>query len=161
MRRLQLLRRQYLYFCTSKASKLSACRSRSMIPRLEHTPSRHTSAHVSTRQHTSAYVSIRQHTCRSQSMIPRLEHTDSTTLFTCIRQHTSAYVSIRQHTSAYVTAYVGAERVDDAFHTHSLELIRLDAPILREELANFGDLEIPGSQTASGSLSLIPLAKDW
>jgi hypothetical protein len=57
--------RQYLYFCTSKASKLSTCagaeayEARHVVraPRL-----RHTSAYVSIRQHTSAYVSIRQHT---------------------------------------------------------------------------------------------------
>jgi hypothetical protein len=113
MRRLQLLRRQHLYSCTSKASKLSACRSRSMIARLEHTES----TYVSTRQHTSAYVSIRQHTSAYVSIpaaylqIP--EHDSEvgahrvddafhlhTSAYVSIRQHTSAYVSIRQHTSA-------------------------------------------------------------
>jgi hypothetical protein len=63
--------RQYLYFGTSKASKLSTCGgSRSCAPMLL---SQHTSAYVSIRQHTSAYDSI--------------------------RQHTTAYDSIRQHTS--------------------------------------------------------------
>jgi hypothetical protein len=87
MSRCQLLRCQYLYFCTSKASKLRTFNStHSSTP---YPPENRSDAanfasrwfwtysaapQVSARQHTSAYVSIR-----------------------VIRQHTSAYVSIRQH----------------------------------------------------------------
>ena len=69
----QLLR-QYLYFCTGKASKLSTC-----------DPTLGAHCDPSIRQHTSAYVSIRQHT----------------SAYGTIRQHTSANASIRRHTSAY------------------------------------------------------------
>jgi hypothetical protein len=95
-----------LYFCTSKASKVSTYQARDTSHALTHaaapaappTPPRpparlHPSAfgsireYVSIRQHTSAYVSIRQHT----------------SAFVSIRQHTPAYASIRLHTSAYVS----------------------------------------------------------
>jgi hypothetical protein len=95
---LRTLLRQYLYFCTSKASKLStwAGARHGTHPSAHAPPSshflllirQHTSAYVSIRQHTSAYVSIRQHT----------------SVYVSIRPHTSAYVSIRQHTSAYVSS---------------------------------------------------------
>ncbi len=98
------LRREYLYFCTSKASKLSTwrlctsqrtLRSHCLLSPTAHTcrsirqytsayVSIHTSAYVSIRQHTSAYVSIRQHT----------------SAYVSIRQRTAAYVRIRQHTAA-------------------------------------------------------------
>ena len=85
--------RQYSYFCTSKASKLSTCRQ--LFSQVRHTryhslrlarqhPHLHTSAYVSIRQHTSAYVSICQHT--------------TSALLGSIR---TCYVSIRQHTSAH------------------------------------------------------------
>ena len=97
----QLLRCQYLYFCTRKASKLSAWSATGAPPYTAHpdTPPclkkcfacwntctlgrQHTSAFVSIRLHMSACVSIRRHTPNR------------------IRQHMSAYVSIRRHTSAY------------------------------------------------------------
>ena len=110
-----LLRGEYLYFCTSKASKLKHRRASSSpspppgrasaAPGTASAPRSapvHTSAYVSIRQqtlrprlaellcirqHTSAYVSIRQ-----QALLPRLAQ------LLCIRQHTSAYVSIRQQT---------------------------------------------------------------
>ncbi len=78
------LLRQYLYYCSSEASKARHIRVREVaLDDHYHYHStlvahQHTSAYVSIRQHTSAYVSIRA----------------------CICQHTSAYVSIRQHTSA-------------------------------------------------------------
>jgi hypothetical protein len=71
--------RQYLYFCTSKASKLSTIlRSSSSCSRcicslcsLSLTCIRqHTLAYVSIRQHTSAYVSIRQHTSAYAAPVP-------------------------------------------------------------------------------------------
>ncbi len=106
------LLRQYLYFCTSKASKLSAegscfclrTRARERREALDVSIRQHTSAHVSIRQHTSAYayVSIRQHTSAYVSIR--------------ICQHTPAYVCIRQHTPAYVNiradAHAGGSRQD-------------------------------------------------
>jgi hypothetical protein len=88
-----LLRREYLYFCTSKASKLSTFEScqHTMAMRLvcsmRHDSSVTLSAYVSIRQHTSAYASICQHA----------------TAHVSIRQHTSEYASIHQHTSAYAS----------------------------------------------------------
>jgi hypothetical protein len=64
-----------LYFCTSKASKVSISASPASAP----------------------YVSIRQHT----SAWRMLAYAGAVTASTSIRQHTSAYASIRQHTSAY------------------------------------------------------------
>jgi hypothetical protein len=106
------LRCQYVYFCTSEASKpstfgvLSDIHSHGVCSIRQHTSAwQHTSAYVSMaayvsiRQHTSAYismaayVSIRQHTSAWQHM----------SAYVSICQHTSAYVSIRQHTSAYVS----------------------------------------------------------
>jgi hypothetical protein len=101
------LRCQYLYFCTSKASKVSTntdtCdlsstgsigggRGRLAVSPLSSPSSSTLNACI--RQHTSAYVSIRQHT----------------SAYVSIRQHTSAYVSIRQHTSAYVSIRGGARK---------------------------------------------------
>ncbi len=100
----QLLTCQYLYFCTSKASKLSTAVSSEQRDRQQHT-----SAYVSIRQHTSAYVSIRQHTSAYASIRQQLSTAVSSRRSGIvnseyvIRQHTSAYVSIRQHTSAYVS----------------------------------------------------------
>jgi hypothetical protein len=92
---------QYLYFCTSKASKESTENlhdgAHALLARREgiafndscslaefaivatKCPQKQLLVYASIRQHTSAYVSIRQHTSASVS----------------IRQHTSAYVSIR------------------------------------------------------------------
>jgi hypothetical protein len=100
--------RQYLYFCTSKASKLSTCmrgggggafgrpirggRRGQRLPM-------HTSAYVSIRQHTPAYVSIRQH----KSAYASIRQRRGSAVREKERRHTSAYVSIRQHTSAYVS----------------------------------------------------------
>ncbi len=49
----QCILRQYWYFCTRKASKLSIRQPRLFKPRRPH------NTHVSIRQHTSAYVSGR------------------------------------------------------------------------------------------------------
>jgi hypothetical protein len=82
----RLLRCQYVYFSTSKASKLSTWQS----ARAKRCCAISGCA-ACIRQHTSAYVSIRQHT----SAVLRDKR------MRCL--HTSAYVSIRQHTSAYVS----------------------------------------------------------
>jgi hypothetical protein len=82
--------RQHFYFCTRKASKVSASLNyfcwRSARVR------EHTSAYVSIRQHTSAYVSIRQHTLAYARV------REYTSVYVSIRQDTSGYVRIRQHT---------------------------------------------------------------
>jgi hypothetical protein len=91
-------RRQYLYFCTSEASKLSTklstkrrtcqahhrggCAGR--LPSGGSTCSRSSpvaASYVSIRQHTSAYVSIRQHASACVSIQRRL---DELTFFTCV-----------------------------------------------------------------------------
>jgi hypothetical protein len=115
------LRCQYVYFCTSKASKPSTFGVHSYI---------HSHGVCSIRQRTLAYVSVRQHTSawqhtsayvsirtfgvlsdihshgvcelqvlQRQRSLNRLAHTSA---YVRIHQHTSAYVSIRQHTSAYL-----------------------------------------------------------
>jgi hypothetical protein len=73
--RTQLLRCQYLYFGTSKESKVSTLIDVPRVEGLGHTEGEDAArelhlgylrgrrlAYVSIRQHTSAYVSIRQHT---------------------------------------------------------------------------------------------------
>jgi hypothetical protein len=74
---LRTLLRQYLYFCTSKASKLSTWGGarQGTQPSAHAPPSSHFLLLI--RQHTSAYVSIRPHT-------------------SAYVMHASAYVSIRQ-----------------------------------------------------------------
>jgi hypothetical protein len=98
------LLRQYVYFCTSKASKMSTCTDGCDLhehlacePPAYVSLRQHTSAYVSIRQHTSAYISIRQLTSAYVSI---RQHTSA---HVSTRQHTSAHVSIRQHTSAYVS----------------------------------------------------------
>jgi hypothetical protein len=91
---------QYLYFCTSKASKLKRSRWFSL-------PAARGAAAFLLSTLASAYVSIRQHR---------------------IRQHTSAYVSVLakhtricicQHTSAYVRiAYVSIRQRSCQAHSH-------------------------------------------
>jgi hypothetical protein len=88
------LLRQYVYFCTSKASKMSTCTDGCDLH--EHLACE-PPAYVSLRQHTSAYVSIRQHTSAYISI------RQLTSAYVSIRQHTSAHVSTRQHTSAHVS----------------------------------------------------------
>jgi hypothetical protein len=92
----QRLLRQYLYFCASKASKLST----SGFTVAEGVPSE---AAPSSPEHMSAYVSIRQHTSADVSIRHlSLQHCGYTLhpfRSRVSRQHTSAYVSIRQHTS--------------------------------------------------------------
>jgi hypothetical protein len=122
----KLLRCQYLYFCTSNASKVS---TRHRVGGLSHVarklPPPHVPASVSIRQRmrlsdvvrqTSAYVSgcgfpplsdrrpeciptdgIRQHVSAYASIY---QHTST---YISICQHVPAYVSIRQHMSAYVS----------------------------------------------------------
>jgi hypothetical protein len=75
-----------LYFCASKASKLSTSQRARMSKGTSPTtkvalpnvaPCQHTSAYVSIRQHTSAYVSIRQHRAgrrRQQSRSRKLRY---------------------------------------------------------------------------------------
>jgi hypothetical protein len=116
----QRLLRQYLYCCTSKASKMHTCQLDEHAVLEVNRRRQHTSAYVSIRQHTSAYVSIRQHTqcsrlsCVSAVRRPRRRQHMSAYVSICqhmsayvrIRQppdQTSTYVSIRQHTSAYVS----------------------------------------------------------
>jgi hypothetical protein len=121
-----LSRCQYLYFCTSKASKLKRSRwfslpaARGAAAFLLSTLA---SAYVSIRQHhirqhTSAYVSVlAKHTriciCQHTSAYVRIAYVRAYVSVLakhtriCICQHMSAfvriaYVSIRQHTSAYV-----------------------------------------------------------
>ena len=87
--------RQLLYFCTSKASKLST----SFLVLITSSSSATEMAERSAAAvGVTAYVSIRQHTSACVSM----------------RQHTSAYVSIRirQHTSAYVSSAVRSSEVN-------------------------------------------------
>jgi hypothetical protein len=96
--------RQYSYFYTSKASKLSTSQHQPPVRAQPVFVVRQTAgaaawhravgtlyiwpAYVSIRQHTSAYVSIRQHTAWSPWHFLHLA---------CRGQHTSAYVSIREH----------------------------------------------------------------
>jgi hypothetical protein len=99
------VQRQYLYFCSSKASKFG------IYLVVGYAKLRHVVQvpYVSIRQHTSAYVSIRQQTlpgCRlrqAQSCCGGYPARPAGAAGVSIRQHTSAYVSIRQHTSAYVS----------------------------------------------------------
>jgi hypothetical protein len=86
----QLLRCQYLYFCTRKASKLRESKVSVM-----HVSAWQQTAHVSIRQHTSAYVSIRLHTSADEAAERGFDGRLHTSAYVCIRQHTSAYVSIR------------------------------------------------------------------
>ena len=92
--------RQYLYFCTKKASKLSTLND-------THTDSTSScivcrccsfsiAARTCIRQHTPAYVSRRRHTHTSAMQVLQL-------LYRRANLHTSAHVSTRQHTSAYVS----------------------------------------------------------
>ena len=96
-----------MYFCTSKASKLS------ISPPFA-------SAYVNIRQHTLAHVSTSKASKLSTSspfaLIFRflfLAHWSSPKSTACIRQHTSAYARshacISQHTSAYAGPLVFAE----------------------------------------------------
>jgi hypothetical protein len=108
--------RQYLYFCTSKASNLSIRRAvPSSAGRCACNRSAHTSAYTSIRQHassagrcacnrsahTSAYASIRQHT--SAYVERRTMRVQPLCAQRSVQTHTSAYVSIRQHTPTYVS----------------------------------------------------------
>jgi len=121
-RQQRLLLRQYLYFCTSIASKLSTLDIVSCVPerregderrallQQRQLPSRPEQAQVANRQHTSAYVSIRQ---RPSAYVGIRQHTSQLPprpkqARVANRQHTSAYVSVRQHTSAYVGIPGGA-----------------------------------------------------
>jgi hypothetical protein len=123
-RQQRLLLRQYLYFCTSKASKLrtldvvscvserregdqrsALLQQRQLPPHPEQAQVAKSSAYVSIRQHTSAYVSIRQHT---SAYVTAVAASGASTLrqpsaYVSVRQRTSAYVSVRQRTSAYVS----------------------------------------------------------
>jgi hypothetical protein len=84
--RAPLLRGQYLYFCTSKGSKLSTCKR---VPDAVVEDKRAPLCEACIRQHTSAYVP--QHTSAyARQARPSLRGV-----------HPSAYVSIR--TSAYVS----------------------------------------------------------
>jgi hypothetical protein len=99
-----LVKRQYLHFCTSKASKQKLRR----IYLAAYLRRQHTSAYVSIRQRipgslsekrclqAPTYVSIRQRTSAYVSGYLAVYLRS----VVCRRQHTSAYVSIRQHTSA-------------------------------------------------------------
>ncbi len=121
----QLLRCQFLYFCTSKASKLSSkpststlrsrrsvkmtrdCISCGVARRTKAARSGRSASLLCRSTHSfAAYVSIRQHT--SASVRPLEAGTQHTPAYVSIRQHTSASVSIRQHTSACTPA--GAAR---------------------------------------------------
>jgi hypothetical protein len=122
---------RYLYFSTSKASKVSCKLStpRSLATARRRAVRQHTSAYVGIRRHTSAYVGIRQHT---SAFVSIRQHTSA---YVGIRRHTSAYVGIRRHTSAYVgirqhtSAYVGIRQHTSAYvsirqHTSAYVSIR-------------------------------------
>jgi hypothetical protein len=82
----QLLRCQYMYFCTSKAStSVLESKFTSLPGSFDHRPYS-PPAYVSIRQHTSAYVSVRQHT----------------SAYVSVRQRTSAYVSVCQHSQRHI-----------------------------------------------------------
>ncbi len=93
--------RQYLYFCSGKARKLSTCGEGGGDVRANwRKPCRERQAHKPLHAGTirQPYVSIRQHTseylCRERGNKPLHAGT--------IRQHTSAYISIRQNKSEYL-----------------------------------------------------------
>jgi hypothetical protein len=109
------LRRQYLYLCTSKASKLrtldprsaqplpaaaslacrrARCAQRRLPPNPRPPPA---SLYVSIRKHTLTYVYV-------SVAYPRI-------LAHSLHTYTSAYESIRQHTSAYVYVNVAYPRI--------------------------------------------------
>ena len=88
MRLMEVELRQYLYFCSSKASK-ELCQGGEVCD-AHGNAAGGVGAYVSIRPHTRAYVSLREHT----------------SAYVCIRQLTSgvgACVFIRQHTSSYVS----------------------------------------------------------
>ncbi len=104
---------QYLYFCTSKASKLGTLSSRvwrstlsTVCWSVEESAAciglvQHSSGLV---QHSSAYVrSIEE----SAACIGLVQHSSA---YFSIRQHTSAYVSIRQHTSVSIRQHTSRRR---------------------------------------------------
>jgi hypothetical protein len=152
---LQRLRCQYLYFCTSEASKLSTCHHQALCVSTLLPSRTNCMIHVSIRQHTSAYVSKRQHTVclHTVSACVSIRHTSAcvsirqhnTSAYVSIRQHTSACVSIRQHTSAYVSirqhtsAYVSIRQHTSAYvsirqHTVCLRTVSV-APALYDTQA--------------------------
>ncbi len=111
---------QYLYFCTSKASKVGTLSSRvsrstlstvcwsveeraACVGLVQHSSGlvQHSSGLV---QHSSAYVrSVEE----SAVCIGLVQHSSA---YVSIRQHTSAYVSIRQHTSVSIRQHTSRRR---------------------------------------------------